>query len=59
MIFFFLQEQYKTIFLTLNEMFKAPAGVQTEIDYQKSLQLAKRDHHAFVSTVKKEFQVCK
>uniref|UniRef100_A0A8W8P2Q1 Receptor-type tyrosine-protein phosphatase kappa n=1 Tax=Magallana gigas TaxID=29159 RepID=A0A8W8P2Q1_MAGGI len=49
-------EQYKTIFLTLNEMFKAPAGVQTEIDYQKSLQLAKRDHHAFVSTVKKEFQ---
>ncbi|XP_052695813.1 receptor-type tyrosine-protein phosphatase mu-like [Crassostrea angulata] len=49
-------EQYKTIFLTLNETSKAPVGVQTAIDYQKSLQLAKRDHHTFVSTVKKEFQ---
>ncbi|XP_034320250.2 receptor-type tyrosine-protein phosphatase mu-like isoform X3 [Magallana gigas] len=49
-------EQYKTIFLTLNEMFKDPVGVQTAIDYQKSLQLAKRDHHGFISTVKTEFQ---
>ncbi|XP_065922384.1 uncharacterized protein [Magallana gigas] len=37
-------------------MFKAPVGVQTSIDYQKSLQLPKRDHQAFVSRVKKEFQ---
>lgn len=56
---FFLQEQYKVIFLTLHEMFKAPVGIQKGIDYHKSLQLGKRDHSAFVSTVKKEFQVCK
>ncbi|XP_065921961.1 receptor-type tyrosine-protein phosphatase epsilon [Magallana gigas] len=48
-------EQYKTIFLTLHEMFKAPVGVQTANDYLKS-QSAKSNHPAYVSSLREEFQ---
>uniref|UniRef100_A0A8W8NVC3 protein-tyrosine-phosphatase n=1 Tax=Magallana gigas TaxID=29159 RepID=A0A8W8NVC3_MAGGI len=48
-------EQYKTIFLTLHEMFKAPVGVHTRNDYLKS-QSAKSNHPAYVSSLRKEFQ---
>lgn len=52
-----LQEQYKTIFLTLHEMFKAPVGVQTANEYLLKSQSAKPNHHAYVSSLRKEFQV--
>lgn len=54
-----LQEQYKTIFLTLYEMFKSSVGVQTAQDYLLKLQLAKNDHPAYNISLGEEFQVSK
>ncbi|XP_052695401.1 receptor-type tyrosine-protein phosphatase epsilon-like [Crassostrea angulata] len=48
-------EQYKTIFLTLHEMFKAPVDVHTRNDYLKS-QSAKSNYPAYVSSLREEFQ---
>lgn len=48
-------EQYKTIFLTLHEMFKAPVGVDTRNDYLNS-QSAKSNHPEYVSSLREEFQ---
>uniref|UniRef100_A0A8W8P0A2 protein-tyrosine-phosphatase n=1 Tax=Magallana gigas TaxID=29159 RepID=A0A8W8P0A2_MAGGI len=49
-------EQYKTIFLTLHEMFKAPVGVQTANEYLLKSQSAKNNLPAYVSSLQKEFQ---
>lgn len=52
-----LQEQYKTIFVTLHEMFKAPVGVQTANEFFLKSQSANNKHPAYVSSLRKEFQV--
>lgn len=51
------QEQYKTIFLTLYEMYKAPAIVQNTTEFIEKLEKAKIDTTANVSFFRDEFQV--
>lgn len=51
------QEQYRTIFLTLYEMYKAPAIVQNTTEFIEKLEKAKIDTTANVSFFRDEFQV--
>lgn len=51
------QEQYRTIFLTLYEMYKAPATVQNTTEFIEKLETAKIDTSANVSFFRDEFQV--
>lgn len=54
---FSLQEQYKTVYLTLNEMLKAQTSIQSTTEFLQKLQAAKRDQPANNSLIRKEFQV--
>lgn len=49
-------EQYKTIFLTLREMFKSPVSVQTTTEFLRIKQMAEREKLVNASSLKKEFQ---
>lgn len=50
----FFQEQYKTIFLTLHEMLKAPGTVQNTTEFLEKLQITKPVN---ISLLIKEYQV--
>ena len=54
---FFLQEQYKTIFLVLNEMYKASFNSKTPTDFVGSLETGDQDKPINSSGLRKEFQV--
>ncbi|XP_062584245.1 receptor-type tyrosine-protein phosphatase alpha-like [Saccostrea cucullata] len=49
-------EQYKTVFLVLNEMFKAPSRVCSRTEFVKKAELLTRDKPANESELRKEFQ---
>ncbi|XP_065921950.1 receptor-type tyrosine-protein phosphatase mu isoform X1 [Magallana gigas] len=49
-------EQYRTVFLTLYEMYKAPATVQNTSEFIEKLETAKIDTTANVSFFRDEFQ---
>lgn len=54
---FYHQEQYKTIFLTLNDMFKAPAAALNTMALLKKLKPSSNRTTASESPLRKEFQV--
>lgn len=54
---FSLQEQYETIYLTLQEMFKAQTSIQNTTEFLQKLQASKRDTPANDYLIRKEFQV--
>ena len=52
-----VQEQYKTIFLTLQEMVKANVKAENSSDFIKKLDAGNRDTPVNSSSLRKEFQV--
>lgn len=52
-----LQEQYKTIYLTLREMLKAQIPIQNTMEFLQKLEAAKIDLPANDSLIRKEVQV--
>lgn len=52
-----LQEQYKTIYLTLHEMPKAQTPIQNTMEFLQKLEAAKIDLPANDSLITKEIQV--
>ena len=51
------QEQYKTIFLTLQEMVKGNVKAENSSDFIKKLDAGNRDKPVNSSSLRKEFQV--
>ena len=51
------QEQYKTIFLTLQEIVKANVNAENPSDFIKKLDAGNRDKPVNSSTLRKEFQL--
>lgn len=54
---FCLQEQYKTIFLALNEKFKASLETQSLPDFTTRMETMTGDHPANQAGIRKEFKV--
>lgn len=52
-----MQEQYKTIYLTLHEMLKAQTRIQNTMEFLQKLEAAKIDLPANDSLIRKEIQV--
>lgn len=56
--FLFIQEQYITIFLALNEIFKAPIKADSMAEFSSKANKARTNIPANQNPARKEFQVC-
>ncbi|XP_065945289.1 receptor-type tyrosine-protein phosphatase epsilon [Magallana gigas] len=50
-------KQYKTVYLTLHEMFKAQTTIENTTEFLQKLEAAKTDQPANTSLIRKEFQL--